>query len=152
MSSLQSSLSVLSHFEIPLRHASERSPTEFTTHPGRDFEAAKAQAEEAGGPVLDETDVSGIISSATLMADRLKFLDGSFSTTRTLSSLKCFEIWRCAYGRTVDSGRAGRPTSSNDIGCFADPRATAMPGSESGRGATRGMPSGGQSHPRLVVD
>ena len=58
-----------------LRHAIERSPTELQRILDEVLKLPKRK-QKALALLLDETDLSGIISAATLVADRLKFLQG----------------------------------------------------------------------------
>jgi hypothetical protein len=58
-----------------LRHAIERSPAELQRIIGEVLKLPKRKQKELA-QLLDETDLSGIISAATLVADRLKFLQG----------------------------------------------------------------------------
>jgi histidine kinase/DNA gyrase B/HSP90-like ATPase len=58
-----------------LRHAIERSPTELQRILDEVLKLPKRKQRELA-LLLDETDLSGIISAATLVADRLKFLQG----------------------------------------------------------------------------
>jgi Histidine kinase-, DNA gyrase B-, and HSP90-like ATPase len=58
-----------------LRHAIERSPTELQRILGEVIKLPARKQKELA-QLLDETDLSGIISAATLVADRLKFLQG----------------------------------------------------------------------------
>jgi hypothetical protein len=58
-----------------LRHAIERSPTELQRILDEVIKLPKRKQKELA-LLLDETDLSGIISAATLVADRLKFLQG----------------------------------------------------------------------------
>ena len=57
-----------------LRHAIERSPTELQRILDEVLKLPKRKQKELAD-LLDETDLSGIISAATLVADRLKFLE-----------------------------------------------------------------------------
>lgn len=57
-----------------LRHAIERSPTELQRILDEVLRLPKRKQKELAN-LLDETDLSGIISAATLVADRLKFLE-----------------------------------------------------------------------------
>jgi len=57
-----------------LRHAIERSPTELQRILDEVVRLPKRKQKELA-QLLDETDLSGIISAATLIADRLKFLE-----------------------------------------------------------------------------
>jgi hypothetical protein len=57
-----------------LRHAIERSPTELQRILDEVLKLPKRKQQELA-KLLDETDLSGIISAATLVADRLKFID-----------------------------------------------------------------------------
>ncbi|MBR0703435.1 ATP-binding protein [Bradyrhizobium diazoefficiens] len=57
-----------------LRHAIERSPTELQRILDEVLKLPKRKQKELA-ELLDETDLSGIISAATLIADRLKFLE-----------------------------------------------------------------------------
>jgi DNA mismatch repair enzyme (predicted ATPase) len=57
-----------------LRHAIERSPTELQRILDEVLKLPKRKQKELAN-LLDETDLSGIISAATLVADRLKFLE-----------------------------------------------------------------------------
>ena len=58
-----------------LRHAIERSPAELQRILDEVLKLPKRKQKELA-QLLDETDLSGIISAATLVADRLKFLHG----------------------------------------------------------------------------
>jgi hypothetical protein len=58
-----------------LRHAIERSPSELQRILDEVLKLPKRKQKELAR-LLDETDLSGIISAATLIADRLKFLQG----------------------------------------------------------------------------
>jgi Histidine kinase-, DNA gyrase B-, and HSP90-like ATPase len=58
-----------------LRHAIERSPTELQRILDEVLKLPRRKQKELA-QLLDETDLSGIISAATLVADRLKFLQG----------------------------------------------------------------------------
>lgn len=58
-----------------LRHAIERSPAELQRILDEVLKLSKRKQQELA-QLLDETDLSGIISAATLIADRLKFLQG----------------------------------------------------------------------------
>jgi hypothetical protein len=58
-----------------LRHAIERSPTELQRILDEVLKLPKRKQKELA-QLLDEADLSGIISAATLVADRLKFLQG----------------------------------------------------------------------------
>lgn len=58
-----------------LRHAIERSPSELQRILDEVIRLPKRKQKELA-QLLDETDLSGIISAATLIADRLKFLQG----------------------------------------------------------------------------
>lgn len=58
-----------------LRHAIERSPTELQRIFDEVLKLPKRKQKEMA-QLLDETNLSGIISAATLVADRLKFLQG----------------------------------------------------------------------------
>jgi hypothetical protein len=58
-----------------LRHAIERSPTELQRILDEVLKLPMRKQKELA-QLLDETDLSGIISAATLVADRLKFLQG----------------------------------------------------------------------------
>ena len=58
-----------------LRHAIERSPTELQRILDEVLRLPKRKQKELA-VLLDETDLSAIISAATMVADRLKFLQG----------------------------------------------------------------------------
>lgn len=58
-----------------LRHAIERSPTELQRIFDEVLKLSKRKQQELA-LLLDETNLSGIISAATLVADRLKFIQG----------------------------------------------------------------------------
>jgi len=58
-----------------LRHAIERSPTELQRILGEVLRLPKQKQKDLA-TLLDETDLSAIISAATMIADRLKFLQG----------------------------------------------------------------------------
>src|SRR5258708_991819 len=58
-----------------LRHAIERSPTELQRILDEVLKLPKRKQKELAD-LLDETDLSAIITAATMVADRLKFLHG----------------------------------------------------------------------------
>lgn len=104
-----------------LRHAIERSPTELQRILDEVLKLPKKKQKELAD-LLDETDLSGIISAATLVADRLKFLEAlrfilfDYEVRQKLGICRRPEKrvgWRSSPDRAIgDAGRRRRRRKS----------------------------------------